>query len=77
MNQDELLTEMITYKLTVEQYIMRLYKIFLVSFPTLLVSTLTILKLLLEHILSRMCLTLDPVSYAQLIFVGEVRQEIL
>ena len=28
MNQDEILTEMITYKLTVEQYIMRLYKFF-------------------------------------------------
>ena len=66
---------------------MRLYKrcffffwfffFFLVSVPTLLVSALTVLKLLLEHILSRICLTLDPMSYAQLIFVGEVRQEIL
>ena len=58
---------------------MRLYKrcvfffgfFFLVSVPTLLVSALTVLKLLLEHILSRICLTLDPMSYAQLIFVGD------
>ena len=49
----------------------------LVSFSALLVSTLTILKLLLEYILNRMYLTLDPVSYAQLIFVDEVRQVIL
>lgn len=30
LNQDEILTEMMTYKLTVEQYMMKLYKFFFI-----------------------------------------------
>lgn len=71
---------MITYKLTVEQYMMKLYKCFfvvVVSFSALLVSTLTILKLLLRVYFEQDVSDPRFCVYAQLIFVDEVRQEIL